>query len=67
MILQADSHDVSLVKNIIAWSDVAVKSMHAWYSKLHKLWVLGRVNIGSHWHPYEMIYDGQWYPGIDGA
>ena len=33
-------------------------------------WVLERVNIGGHWRPYEMIYDdydGQWYPGIDGA
>ena len=34
------------------------------------MYVLGRVNISGHWRPYEMIYDdydGQWYPGIDGA
>ena len=31
---------------------------------------LGRVNIGGHWRPCEMIYDdydGQRYPGMDGA
>ena len=21
------------------------------------VWVLGRVNIGGHWRPYEIIYD----------
>ena len=34
------------------------------------VWILGRVNIGGHWCPYEIIYDGyggHWYPRIDGA
>ena len=37
---------------------------------MYYMWVLGHLNIKGHWRPFEMIfddYDGQWYPGMDGA
>ena len=49
--------------------------LYTFYENLHTfscdqyILVLGRVNVESHWRPYEMIYDyydGQWYPGING-